>query len=203
MGRTNNSNSEGMTAGTASHVLQQDRRRRRRAVGVEDFAHRKGVTKAIEDFRKRKDKKRTETAKALRKYKKTMKQEGYEPGRGASRKRQHGEESAENYAEKDKKKNSPEQEAGEDKTQTTRPNKKAKTNPFQKSLQKAEQKKQQIEKAKVDKEKQEKEREKKIKEKRKRSKLLRQRTSKGQPVMKHVIHDILRKLEKEKQDEQS
>ena len=153
--------------------------RRRAGTAIEDFAHRKGVTRAIQDFRKRKDKKRTETAKALRHYKKTMKQEGYEPGRGASRKRT---DDNNNSNSNDKKKPK-------------------KANPFQKLLAKAEERKQQVRQAEADREAGEKERLKKIKERRKRSKQLRQRTNKGQPVMKHVIHDILRKLEREKEKE--
>jgi rRNA processing len=166
MGRTDNSKSS-----TAP--------RRRAGTSIDDFANRKGVTKAIQDFRKRKEKKRTETAKALRQYKKTMKQEGFEPGRGASRKR-----------------------TTEEEASSTDHPKKPKSNPFQKSLQKAEVRKQQNSQAAAERESNEKEREKKIKERRKRSKMLRQRTSKGQPVMKHVIHDILRKLEREKKEEE-
>lgn len=150
--------------------------RRRAGTAIDDFANRKGVTKAIQDFRKRKDKKRTQTAKALRSYKKTMKKEGFEPGRGASRKRG-------------------------DKQDEGAVGKKPRSNPFAKSLQKAEETKQHQNQAAAQRQANEKEREKKIKDRRRRTKKLQKRTNKGQPVMKHVIHDILRKLEREKKQE--
>ena len=179
-----------------------DRRRRRAgtALTVENFAHRKGVTKAIQSFRKRKDDKRTETAKALRRYKKTMKQEGYEPGRGASRKRDNVDEEEEQIS-TGAAGTVTTSEQQEQNSQKQPYQKRAKSNPFQKTLKKAEEKKQQLEKAAHDREANEHQREKKLKDRRKRSKNMRARTSKGQPVMKHVIHDILRKLERDKEQE--
>lgn len=185
----------------SNNSQDHDRRRRRAgtALTVENFAHRKGVTKAIQSFRKRKDDKRTETAKALRRYKKTMKQEGYEPGRGASRKRDTAgreEEQIEPGATAIAASEQPEQNNQKQPYQ-----KRAKTNPFHKTLKKAEEKKQQHQQAAQDREANEQQREKKLKDRRKRSKNMRARTSKGQPVMKHVIHDILRKLERDKEQE--
>ena len=49
---------------------------------------------------------------------------------------------------------------------------------------------------------QEKERKRKLRERRQRTRRLQQRTSKGQPIMKHLVHDILHKLEKEQQQNQ-
>jgi rRNA processing len=59
------------------------------AVGLEKFAHRhtRGAKYAIDKFRAKKEQKRLQTAKSLRSYQKAMKQAGYQPGKGASRKR--------------------------------------------------------------------------------------------------------------------
>jgi rRNA processing len=181
---------------------QPNRRRAGGVLAMEDFARRKGVTKAIHECRQRQDKKRTATAKALRSYRKTMKQEGYQPGQGASRKRKLEEENSNdqdttNNAASDKN----DTNTDDTKDSSCPIGKRKKTNPFQQSLRKAEQTKQQRQQQAIDKEEREKERDQKLKERRKRSKQLRQRTAKGQPVMKHVIHDILRKLEREKEQE--
>jgi rRNA processing len=177
---------------------QPSRRRAGGVLAMEDFARRKGVTKAIQECRERQDKKRTATAKALRSYRKTMKQEGYQPGQGASRKRKVEEE---NSNDQDTANNITSDNNDTNKESSGPIGKRTKANPFQQSFRKAEQTKQQRQQQAVDKEEREKERDQKLKERRKHSKQLRQRTAKGQPVMKHVIHDILRKLEREKEQE--
>jgi len=190
----------------SSSAKSQEHRRRRAgaAMNVENFAHRKGVTKAIQSFRKRKDDKRTETAKALRRYKKTMKQEGYEPGRGASRKREavvEGETKEKSNQEGESENTNTDQKQQQEQEQRVF-QKRTKTNPFQKTLKKAAEKKEQQQQSEEERKTQEKQRQKKLKDRAKRSRQLRERTSKGQPVMKHVIHDILRKLERDKEQEQ-
>jgi len=173
----------------------EKKRRRHEApvLGVEEFAHRKGVTKAIHGFRKRKEKKRVETAKALRRYEKVMKQEGFEAGKGASRKRQTKDESAvlEHKEEEE-----------EDHNTQTKPSsnthkRRKKMNPFQKTLQKADKKKKEVQKAQEEHKAREKKRLEKLRQRRCRTKLLTQRTRKGQPIMKNVVEDILNKLQKE------
>ena len=62
-------------------------RKSKSVISLDNFAQRKGHVRALEEFHKRKTKKRVETAKALRNYRKVMKQEGYDAGHGASRKR--------------------------------------------------------------------------------------------------------------------
>lgn len=153
----------------------EDSKRRTAVVALDNFAHRKGVKKALDDFRERKEKKRVETAKALRSYQKVMKQEGYEPGRGASRKR------------------------GADAEASAMESKKKRTHMFQKPLQQAEERKKGATENKIEKEKSEKERKKRLRERRQRTRMLSQRTKHGQPVMKNLVHDILHKLERQKQ----
>ena len=61
---------------------------RRKAVGFEAFAKgKKGVTRAIKEARVRKERTTRDKSILLRGYKKVMKQEGLEAGRGAGRKR--------------------------------------------------------------------------------------------------------------------
>ena len=64
-----------------------DKRRSANAVGLTDFSQKKGQVRALEEFKKRKNRKQLQTSMALRKYRKLMKQEGIEAGTGASRKR--------------------------------------------------------------------------------------------------------------------
>mmetsp|Transcript_55085 Transcript_55085/g.159510 ORF Transcript_55085/g.159510 Transcript_55085/m.159510 type:complete len:166 (+) Transcript_55085:139-636(+) len=159
-----------------------DRRKERskNAISLENFGQRKGQVRALEEFRNRKERKRKETAIALRKYKKTMKSEGYEAGTGAGRKRRTEEEEQDEKKFDDKKV----------------PHKRQKTNPFQKSIDKARQKKEEIQERIKSKEKNEKERERKLRERKRQSKLLAKRTKRGQPIMIHTVDNILKKLEK-------
>jgi hypothetical protein len=120
---------------------EQPRRRHGAPVlSVEQFAHRKGVTKAIQSFRKRKEKKHLRTATALRSYKKVMKQEGYEPGQGASRKRV---DATEKRPEATEPSASAASVAGAEASSslTDKPVRRQKSNPFQKSIQKADDRK--------------------------------------------------------------
>ena len=66
-------------------------------------------------------------------------------------------------------------------------------------MKRAEQKKAAQQEREKDKNVQVKERIKKLKKRRQRTKLLTQRTSKGQPVMKNIVQDILQKLQDEQQ----
>ncbi len=56
-------------------------------MGLTDFSQKKGQVRALEEFKKRKNRKQLQTSMALRKYRKLMKQEGMDAGTGASRKR--------------------------------------------------------------------------------------------------------------------
>jgi hypothetical protein len=162
---------------------------RRTVVSLEKFAHRNKADKfAIAAFRERKDKKRFQTSQALRSYKKVMRKEGYEAGTGASRKRPAEGGEAPVVREKD-------ELATVDGTRRRRP----KMNPFHKALQKAQEKKETIQQSITDKEDREKDRTQKLKDRRYRTKVLSKRTKKGQPIMQNMVHDILAKLEKEKQ----
>eukprot|EP00980_Cylindrotheca_fusiformis_P021411 scaffold8266_cov97-Cylindrotheca_fusiformis.AAC.2 len=161
-------------------------------ISLEAFVHRKGQVRALEEFKHRKQRKRVETAKALRSYRKVMKKEGFEAGKGASRKRVEGETS-------DSIVEPPATVEKEDSTTPKEYKKRYKTNPFQKATKKAEEHQKMVETKKAMKEKGEKERQARLKERKQRTKLLAKRTKRGQPIMKHMVDDLLHKLEKQNQ----
>jgi hypothetical protein len=156
----------------------------RERISLEAFVHRKGQVRALEEFKYRKQHKKIETAKALRSYRKVMKQQGYEAGQGASRKRME-ESTAENTA---KEEDAPKEYK-----------KRHKMNPFEKPAKRAEEQKRMAETHKEKKETGEKERQKCLKERKRRTKLLSKRTKRGQPIMKHMMDNLLEKLEKQNQ----
>ena len=182
-----------------------DQRRRRvdGNVSMASFAHRKGGhDRAIQEFRKRKERKFSENAKQLRQYRKVMKQEGYDAGKGASRKRSY-DSNNDDDANEDVVEDDTQQTSGGVKDDQQPPNKKqrrpAKTNPFQKSLKKAQQKKLDQEAIQKEKERQEKQKQQKLRDRRKMTKKLGQRSKKGQPIIKNMAHNLLKKLEKQNQ----
>lgn len=187
-------------------------------MSIDNFAHRKGVTRAIQEFRERKEKKRIETAKALREYSKAMKQTGFVPGKGASRKRSlednedvHkttneivGNEDAVVVAvNHEKGEEKVEEESGirmnKEETVNIHLQRRPRTHLFQKSVEKAIEQKNAKERKRLEYQKSEEDRKRKLKERRERTKLLSQRTRKGQPVMKNIVQDILNRLESNKE----
>lgn len=176
-------------------------RKARERISLNDFVHRKGQVRALEEFKYRKQRKKVETAKALRSYRKVMKQQGYEAGQGASRKRT--EVSSKRQEEDDEDdagnhRNVEEVEgnvAATTKTHKRRP----KMNPYQKSVEKAEQKKVKATEHKQQKKHNEAQRVEKLKERKQRTKLLNRRTKRGQPIMKHMVDNLLHQLERQNQ----
>lgn len=200
------------------HVRRHDGRQARRVISIEAFGQRKGTVKALQKYRERRERKQVETAKVLRSYQKAMRREGYEPGTGASRNRKHERNPLEKpalapggNAQREmlaKSSTDPQQELStQENTQSSTSmknsssfhRKRQKADPFKKSLKRAEQKKAAQQEREKDKDVQVKERIKKLKKRRQRTKLLTQRTSKGQPVMKNIVQDILQKLQDEQQ----
>jgi len=180
-------------------------------LSVDQFAHRKGITKGLQGYKDRKEKKRVETAKALRSYQKVMKREGYEAGTGASRKRKAAENDATTSSSRS---NRPEQSASAKFTKAAATNsdtdpttaidesqkkKTHRTNRFQKSVQQSQNRQQQQEQFRQQAQEREEQKQQAQKRRRQRHKLLTARTSKGQPVMKNIVQDILTKLQHEQQ----
>ena len=156
-------------------VKTERERRGAPVIGIEGFANPRGVVKGLESFRNRKAKKRLQTAKALRQYAKVMKQEGLEAGRGISRRRHDGEAPSSDHPNMAKKK---------------------KSNPFDKAANVAEQRLAEKAQRELERAKGEERKVRKLRERQERKKLLSKKTKKGQPIMKNVVHDILRKLDK-------
>merc|ERR1712166_1605744 len=105
--------------------------------------------------------------------------------------------------EEDEKMNAEKEEKEEmDKKMKKNRHKIKKMDPFKKSLEKAKLAKEEKESKVLGHEQNEIERQIKLKRRKKQTKLLQQRTSRGQPIMKHVINNILYKLEKQNQQTQ-
>ncbi|KAL3936442.1 MAG: hypothetical protein SGBAC_008243 [Bacillariaceae sp.] len=178
-------------------------RKARERISLNDFVHRKGQVRALEEFKYRKQRKKVETAKALRSYRKVMKQQGYEAGHGASRKRI--EVSSNKRQEEEDEDDSGnhrnlEEEVEDYVAATTKTNKRRpKMNPYQKSVEKAEQKKVKATEHKQQKKHNEAQRVEKLKERKQRTKLLNKRTKRGQPIMKHMVDNLLHQLERQNQ----
>jgi FtsZ-interacting cell division protein ZipA len=141
---------------------------RRLAVGVEEFAAgKKGVTRAIQEYKHRKDRKVRDKAILIRSYNKVKKREGYQretkPTEDSSTKRRN------------------------------------KSDPLllTKSRAKAEQQALDKQRRLEEQEKREKQTRENLKKRRHQAQLMKKRTKKGQPVMSHVIHNILDKLQKD------
>lgn len=155
------------------------RRQGNTVVSLNKFAHgkSKGTRRAIEKFRQKKKSKFNYNAGLLREYKKVMKNEGYEAGKGASRKRQ-----------------DMETHVNEDATEVVK-EKRKKADPFAKARQQAEKSK--LEKIQREEAMKERLKEKALKEKQNKLKArkMAQRTKKGQPIMKNVVEDLLEKIQ--------
>ena len=207
--------SSSSTSTTTHKVTTSGTTKHHAGVPLVDFARRKGQIRALEEYKKRKQVKQRETVIQLRKYRKVMKQEGFQAGSGKSRKRSLQEHDEEDHTKDGEVVEDQENYTGEDVqqsihpmndrvaameaegTEKTRPNKKRhKTNPLQKSIDKAQQKKELAEKAKQEKIEREQEREKRLKERKRMTKLLQRRTKRGQPIIKHMVGNLLAKLEK-------
>jgi rubrerythrin len=154
------------------------RRQGNTVVSLNKFAHAKskGTRRAIEKFRQKKKSKFNHNAGLLREYKKVMKNEGYEAGKGASRKRQD--------VDAHVKENATDVVTG----------KRKKADPFAKARQQAEKSK--LEKIKREEAVKQRLKEKELKEKQNKLKArkMSQRTRKGQPIIKNVVEDLLEKI---------
>jgi hypothetical protein len=176
--------------------------RRRKAAGIDAFATKKGVTRAIQEYKHRQTKRRVAKAALLREYRKAVQQEGYSPDK--KRKARRPQESSEikgQTVERESMQQSDQDVENHDTVEQAswpkRRGKPPKMNPFVKSLQKAQQRKQEQESKRLERVQYQKEVEKKQKERKRQTKLLAKRTKKGQPVMKHVIQGLLTRIEKE------
>lgn len=182
-----------MSSTKANTTNKDAQRKKDRIISLENFAIRKGQVRALEEFKYRKQRKRVETAKALKEYRKVMKQEGYDAGKGASRKR-----SLYHNTEQD----DTEQDSEQQQQQQAGSRKRPKSNPFYKSVQKAEKNKIRAIEQRDAKERRERQRDEKLKERKKRTRMLSKRTKKGQPIIKNMMDNLLVKLERQQQQQE-
>jgi hypothetical protein len=170
------------------------------AVTVTQFAATpKGSIRQLHKFRDKKQKEVQHRAKLLRGYQKVMKKEGYEAGTGASRKRRDPTSSRrEEQDDNDKvsKNESRPEDEGSSSPTGKRRKKMVKSDPFAKARQKAQEAKEERQKAQEGRAQRDVEVAQKLVARKKRGKLLRQRTKRGQPVMKNVITDMLQQIQK-------
>ena len=166
--------------------------RKKRSISLVNFGQKKGHIRALEEFRYRKEQKRLETSKALRRYKKTMKHEGYEAGTGASRKRK-----AEAVAVPSSLGEAATREEESEEQKQNGSNRRRKINPLNKAIEKAKEKKEEVEREMKERENNLKEKGKKIRERKQQTRLLARRTKRGQPIMKHTVQNLLKKLQKQ------
>ena len=146
------------------------------AVSLESFAQRRGHTRALSEFKRRKQHKQNSTAISLRRYAKAMKQEGFTAGKGSSRKHVDDEHDEPHESTKDRK---------------------TKSNPFQKSSQLSRKQVHESLKRKTQKIENETNKQQRLKERRKQLVLHSKRTKKGQPIMKVMVGDMLKKIMKQ------
>ena len=206
------SKADGSAHGNRSDAGDRQRRRKNTVGGGNGggFSGRKtGTTRSLNEFRYRKEKKFVKNAALLRGYRKAVKSEGFDAGKGASRKREDLGGDAEKKSKderggalgKRQRDSSREDEGGlesevskQSRDATKRPKK---MDPFAKARAEAELRKSDQESAEVERVKRRKEEDAKLQKRKRRNKMMSKRTKTGQPVMKHIISGILEKLEKD------
>lgn len=152
--------------------------RRKAGSGINAFAAQKGVARSIQNFKYRKEVRKGKKSALLRQYQKVMVKEGY--GKNTSRKGTRRKDDDGGRKDDD--------EEGEKQ-------RRGKQNPFAKSLKKAEQARQHKVTERAQQEDNKRKQEQRQRQRQKQSKLLSKRTSKGQPVMRHMISGLLEKIE--------
>mmetsp|Transcript_30336 Transcript_30336/g.50101 ORF Transcript_30336/g.50101 Transcript_30336/m.50101 type:complete len:179 (-) Transcript_30336:89-625(-) len=165
------------------HEIENHHERRKAAGSINAFAEQKGVTRSIRNFKHRQETKQNIKASQLREYRKVMKREGMEASRGTSRKREDNDDNDE------AKKNTV-----VDPDEKIRHKRKPKMNPLTKSLQK---KKERFEQQATDRLQHDEDAKKLVKRQKQRqrqSKLMSRKTQRGQPMMKHMINNLLTKM---------
>lgn len=164
--------------------------RRSKAISLHSFSTKRGHDRAIEEFKKRKETKFLKNAALLREYSKAMKSEGYDAGKGASRKRNRDDGAGD--GQKKEAQSTSLQESCK---------KRHKSDPLHAARKKAQHLKEtQIEIHSKNKQRQQSE-EQKMQHRKQRAKQMMKRTKKGQPLMKNVIGDLLEKIKGEVGDE--
>ncbi|KAL3760063.1 hypothetical protein ACHAWU_006611 [Discostella pseudostelligera] len=186
-----------------------NQRRRQAAISLASFSTKKGHDRALQEYKKRKETKFQKNAKLLREYEKVMKQEGYDAGRGASRKRsdrQQGKDDDGDERPADGRGAKSTTEQGESNEYTTSEQsrkKRHKSDPLHNAKKEAERRRAEQLEAMSQKEQRQQQEKKKLKDRKVRAKKMMQRTKRGQPLIKNVIGDLLAKIKSDVGDDGS
>lgn len=166
-------------------------KRRAHAISLHSFSTKRGHDRALAEFKKRKEIKFRKNAALLREYSKVMKSEGFETGRGASRKRDRDD------AIEGKDKESQTGGNQRDIESASSRKKRHKSDPLHEARKKAlHLKESQLEIQSQHKQRKDLE-EKKMQKRKNRARKMMQRTKKGQPLMNNVICELLGKIQSE------
>ena len=173
---------------------QTNQLRRQAAISLSSFSSKKGHDRALQEYKKRKETNFNKNAVLLRQYQRAMKSEGYEAGKGASRKRDRSEGGNTTRSMKQSHDAEDDRPAG----QVASPEKKRKRHkpdPLYQARRKAEQRKaEQQDKAQQKQKRIQDEGQKQVNRKKTARKYM-ERTRRGQPVMKNVISGMLAKIQ--------
>ena len=88
--RENEDGEDDRQRSSSSSSSSQTKRRKQAAISLASFSTKKGHDRALQEYKKRKETKFLANATLLRGYQRAMKREGYDAGKGASRKRREG-----------------------------------------------------------------------------------------------------------------
>lgn len=163
----------------------KDHQHQRRRVGGQPTNLLQGVsstTKSLRRYRERKEQQFVRKASSLRQYRKAMKKEGYEAGRGGARKR-------------------PREGGGaatsNESTDVARKKRRKKADPLAAARRKAEEAREERERSSRDRDERKVEEVEKEKERKRKHFASKRRTKKGQPIMADMIKGMLGKLQSE------
>lgn len=178
--------------------------RRQAAISLASFSTKKGHDRALQEYKKRKETKFQKNATLLREYQKVMKQEGYDAGRGASRKRTDrprrlddgsDDEDAGGTGDGCSIKSTTDRSDNKEHTTSEQSRKKRqKSDPLHHTRKEAERHKAEQLEAISRKEQRQQQEGKKLKDRKARAKKMMQRTKRGQPLITNVIGDLLAKI---------
>jgi hypothetical protein len=201
---SNATDDDGENGGGRKQPPSQNQRRRQAAISLASFSTKKGHDRALQEYKKRREVKFQKNATLLREYQKVMKQEGYDAGRGASRKRtdrprrlddgSDGEDAG-GTGDGGGNKFTPDRSENKEHTTAVQSRKKRqKSDPLHHARKEAERRKAEQLEAISRKEQRQQQEGKKLKDRKVRAKKMMQRTKRGQPLIKNVIGDLLAKI---------
>lgn len=196
-GQSSNNDDDDKDERRKYHPLSQTKRRKQAAISLTKFSTKKGHDRALQEYKKRKETKFQKNATLLRTYQKAMKKEGYDAGRGASRKRRSTGDLKEGDLDNDvvgEKEETSNNNSKDFETVDSVVRKKKRADPLHHAKKEAERRKTERMEVINTNEVRQKEMNKREQERKARAKKMMQRTRRGQPLIKNVIGDLLIKI---------